>query len=112
MDFSLNEAQRAWQLKARKFAAEEIRPLSLQRDQIGDPRATFDWEIIAKGSRLGFRTAGVPSEWGGGGLDFVTQALVIMELARGDSAIAKTFSQGWKGSHPVADRCNAEPCEG
>ena len=31
MDFSFNDAQRAWQLKARKFAAEEIRPLSLQR---------------------------------------------------------------------------------
>jgi len=44
MDFSLNEAQRAWQLKARKFAAGEIRSLSLQRDQIGDPRATFDWK--------------------------------------------------------------------
>jgi len=111
MDFSLNEAQRAWQLKARKFAAEEIRPLSLQRDQIGDPRATFDWEIITKGSRLGFRTAGVPSEWGGGGLDFVTQALVIMELARGDSAIAKTFSQCWKWSHLITDRCNAEQRE-
>src|SRR3990172_7481317 len=111
MDFSLNEAQRAWQLKARKFAAEEIRSLSLQRDQIDNPRGTFDWEIIRKGSRLGFRTAGVPREWGGGGLDFVTQALVIMELARGDSAIAKTFSQCWKWSHLIADRCNAEQRE-
>jgi len=34
MDFSLNEVQRGWQLKAREFAREEIRPLSLQRDQI------------------------------------------------------------------------------
>jgi alkylation response protein AidB-like acyl-CoA dehydrogenase len=111
MDFSLNETQRAWQLKARKFAAEEIRPLSLQRDQIPDPRATFDWEIIKKGSRLGFRTAGVPREWGGSGLDFVTQALVIAELAKGDSAIAKTFSQCWKWSHLIADRCTAKQRE-
>ena len=111
MDFLLNETQRAWQLKARKFAAGEIRPLSLQRDQIADPRATFDWDIIRKGSRLGLRTAGVPSEWGGSGLDFVTQALVIAELAKGDSAIAKTFSQCWKWSHLIADRCNAEQRE-
>jgi acyl-CoA dehydrogenase len=111
MDFSFNDAQRAWQLKARKFAAEEIRPLSLPRDQIADPRATFDWEIIRKGSRLGFRTAGVPSEWGGHGLDFVTQALVIAELARGDSAIAKTFSQCWKWCHLIADRCTPEQRE-
>lgn len=111
MDFSFNAAQRAWQMKARKFAAEEIRPLSVQRDQIADPRATFDWDIIRKGSRLGFRTAGVPREWGGEGLDFVTQALVIAELAKGDSAIAKTFSQCWKWSHLIADRCNAEQRE-
>ena len=108
MDLSLNEAQRAWQLKARKFAAGEIRPLSLQSDQIADPGATLDWEIIQKGSRLGFRTAAVPREWGGHGLDFVTQALVMMELARGDSAIAKTFSQCWKWSHLIADHCTAE----
>src|SRR5688500_19375710 len=34
MDFSLNAGQRAWQMKAREFAQEEIRPLSLARDQI------------------------------------------------------------------------------
>ena len=52
MDFSLNEEQRAWQMKARKFAQEEIRPVSLQRDRIADPRQTFDWELIKKGSKL------------------------------------------------------------
>lgn len=108
MDFSLNETQRAWQLKARKFAEEEIRPASLERDQIPDPAKTIDWEIIRKGSRLGFRTAAVPREWGGYGIDFVTQALVIAELARGDSAIAKTFSQCWKWCHLIADRCTPE----
>ena len=111
MDFSFNEEQRAWQVKARKFADEEIRPISLQRDRIADPGETIDWEIIRKGSRLGFRTAAVPREWGGHGLDFVTQALVIAELARGDSAIAKTFSQCWKWSHLIADRCAPEQRE-
>jgi len=111
MDFSLNEGQRAWQMKARKFAEEEIRPISLQRDRIADPGKTIDWEIIRKGSRLGFRTAAVSREWGGHGLDFVTQALVIAELARGDSAIAKTFSQCWKWCHLIADRCTPEQRE-
>ena len=36
MDFALNEEQRSWQLKARKFAEQEIRPISLARDQIAD----------------------------------------------------------------------------
>ena len=65
MDFTLNNEQRAWQMTARKFAEEEIRPISLERDAIGDPRETFDWDIIKKGSKLGFRTMAVPKEWGG-----------------------------------------------
>lgn len=111
MDFSLNEEQRGWQLEARRFAEEEIRPISLERDRIEDPAATIDWEIIKRGSKLGFRTAAVPREWGGHGIDFVTQAVVIAELARGDSAIAKTFSQSWKWCHLIADRCTPEQRE-
>jgi alkylation response protein AidB-like acyl-CoA dehydrogenase len=111
MDFSLTEEQRAWQMKARKFAQDEIRPVSLQRDQIADPRKTFDWELIKKGSKLGFRTAAVPKEWGGHGIDFVTQVLVMAELAKGDSAISKAFSQCWKWSHLISAACTDEQKE-
>jgi len=111
MDFSLSEEQRAWQLKARKFAREEIAPIALERDRIADPRETFDWEIIRKGSRLGFRTAAVAKEWGGHGTDIVTQALVMAELAKGDSAISKAFSQCWKWSHLIAAVCTREQKE-
>src|SRR6266542_4788443 len=106
MDFTLSNEQRSWQMKARKFAREEIRPISLARDAIEDPRQTFDWDIIRKGSKLGFRTMAVPREWGGHGTDFVTQALVMTELARADSAISKTFSQCWKWSHLIAASCS------
>ena len=41
MDFTLNEEQRAWQDKARKFAEEEIRPVSLARDRILDPQGNL-----------------------------------------------------------------------
>ncbi len=108
MDFSLNEEQRAWQLKARQFADEEIRPLSLQRDAIAAPRETFDWAIIKRGSQLGFRTAAVPKAWGGAGIDYVTQAIVMAELAKADSAISKTFSQCWKWSQLIAEFCSED----
>ena len=108
MDFQLSNEQRSWQMSARKFAEEEIRPISLERDDIDDPREAFDWEIVKKGSRLGFRTMAVPKEWGGHGTDFVTQALVMAELAKGDSAISKTFSQCWKWSHLIAATCTDE----
>src|SRR5215510_14890908 len=108
MDFAVNDEQREWQMKARAFAKDEIRPISLARDDIRDPRETFDLEIIKKGSRLGFRTMAVPQEWGGHGTDFVTQALVMAELAKADSAISKTFSQCWKWSHLIAATCTDE----
>jgi acyl-CoA dehydrogenase len=111
MDFALNEEQRAWQMKARKFADEEIRPISLKRDAKTGARDTFDWDIVRKGSRLGFRTLAVPKQYGGEGTDFVTQALVMTELARADSAISKTFSQNWKWSHLISAACTDEQKE-
>jgi acyl-CoA dehydrogenase len=111
MDFALSNEQRSWQMVARKFAEEEIRPISLARDAIPAAHETFDWEIIKKGSKLGFRTLAVPKEWGGHGADFVTQALVMVELARADSAISKTFSQNWKWSHLISATCTDEQKE-
>ncbi len=111
MDFSLNEEQRGWQVEARKFAQDEIRPISLPRDQIEGGFEPWDWEIIEKGSRLGFRTLAVPKEWGGPGADFVSQALVMAELAKGDSAISKAFSQNWKWSHLIASACTQDQKE-
>jgi alkylation response protein AidB-like acyl-CoA dehydrogenase len=108
MDFTLSNEQRSWQMAARKFAEEEIRPISLERDAIPTARETFDWEIIKKGSKLGFRTLAVPKEWGGHGTDFVTQALVMAELAKADSAISKAFSQNWKWSHLISAACTEE----
>jgi alkylation response protein AidB-like acyl-CoA dehydrogenase len=108
MDFSLNEEQRGWQMKAREFAQEEISKISLQRDAIASARDTFDWEIIKKGSKLGFRTLALQKEWGGHGADIVSQVLVMAELARADSAVSKTFSQNWKWSHLIAAACTEE----
>jgi alkylation response protein AidB-like acyl-CoA dehydrogenase len=111
MDFGLNDEQRSWQTKAREFARDEIAPISLKRDQIEGGREPWDWDIIRKGSTLGFRTLAVPRDWGGPGTDFVTQALVMAELAKGDSAISKAFSQNWKWSHQIAEFCTVDQKE-
>lgn len=108
MNYSLTEEQRLWQTTARAFAQEEILPISLRCDAVPDPFETFDWDVIRKGSKLGFRTAVVGKQWGGHGIDFVTQALVMAELAKADSAITKTFSQCWKWSHLIAECCTDE----
>ena len=111
MDFSLSNEQRNWQMTARKFAEEQIKPITLDLDEAPDAHGTFDWDIVEKGSKLGFRTMAVPKEFGGEGTDYVTQALVMAELARGDSAISKTFSQNWKWSHQIAEFCTVDQKE-
>jgi len=111
MDFMLSNEQRDWQMTARTFAEQEIRPISLARDEKTGASETFDWEIVKKGSKLGFRTLAVPKEYGGQGTDFVTQAIVMAELAKGDSAISKTFSQNWKWSHLISQACTEEQKE-
>ena len=111
MDFSFNDQQREWQQKARDFAKNEIRPRSVARDQIEGAKEPWDWELIEKGSKIGFRTLAVPKEWGGPGTDFVTQSLVMAELAKGDSAMGKGFSQNWKWSHLMAHACSDDQKE-
>jgi acyl-CoA dehydrogenase len=108
VNLTLSEEQRVWQAKAREFARGVLAPASLARDRIPGGHEPFDWEIVRQGSKLGFRTAVVSKERGGHGIDFVTQALVITELAKGDSAMTKTFSQCWKWSHMMAAVCTPD----
>jgi len=108
MDFALNEEQSRWKNEARHFAREVLLPASLKRDQIEGGREPWDWDIIKAGSKLGFRTFTVPKELGGVGADFVTQAIVMAELAKADSAMSKAFSQNWKWSHLIAEFCTKD----
>ena len=96
MHVELTDEHRALQQLARDFAEKEIRPVAAERDRITDPAEVFSWDLVKKGSALGLRTLAVPEEYGGPGVDMMGQALVILELARADGGVAKTFSQCWK----------------
>ena len=111
MDFALNEEQSRWQNEARHFAKEVLLPASLKRDQIEGGREPWDWDIIKAGSKIGFRTFAVPKELGGHGADFVSQGIVMAELAKADSAISKAFSQNWKWSHLISSSCTDDQKE-
>ena len=46
---------------------------------------------MAKLGPLGFMGALVPEEYGGGGLDYVSYALIVEELNRGDASVGITM---------------------
>ncbi|MDA1000818.1 MAG: acyl-CoA dehydrogenase family protein [bacterium] len=104
----ISDENRALQQMAREFAEKEIRPIAAERDKITNPKETFSWELVKKGSALGLRTLAVPEEFGGPGVDLMGQVLVILELARADGGVAKTFSQCWKWTPMIAKLANDE----
>ena len=88
-DIRLNEEQRAFQQMAREFAQTEIKPIALELDRKPSWEDRIPWEVLKKGSQLGFRTFVLSEENGGAGAsDQLTACVVAEELAAGDIGTA------------------------
>ena len=87
MDFELSDDQRRIRAAAREFAEAEL------GDHIApyDERHEFPHEIVRKLGPLGFLGVLVPEEYGGAGLDYVSYALIVEELNRGDASVGITM---------------------
>jgi alkylation response protein AidB-like acyl-CoA dehydrogenase len=84
----LTEEQRMTRDAAREFARRELAPHSAEWERTGIfPRAA----VKALGE-LGLMGVTVPPEWGGAGLDYVSYALALEEVAAGDGAISTVMS--------------------
>lgn len=88
IDFSLSEEQRAIQSWVRTFVERELMPLeneALRREREGHPPGLTHEEkarLRALARRSDFWGVGTPEEYGGMGLDAVTEALIETELGR------------------------------
>ncbi|MCC7106592.1 MAG: acyl-CoA/acyl-ACP dehydrogenase [Chloroflexi bacterium] len=101
IDFTLTEEQQALQLAAREFAEQEIKPISKARESIPDPWERFPWDLLEKGSKLGFRTLAVPREFGGGGANTFDECLMNEEFAAADLGVATIFDQASRLFHQM-----------
>jgi alkylation response protein AidB-like acyl-CoA dehydrogenase len=86
-DVDLTPEQQQVRDVARQFAEAEL------GDKIApyDERHEFPHEIVAKLGPLGFLAVVVPEEYGGAGLDYVSYALIVEELSRGDASVGITM---------------------
>lgn len=82
MDFALTEEQQMIREAAREFAQEVIVPIAARHDASGE----FPVESIARAGELGFMGVEVPEAYGGSGLDTLSYALVMEEIAAADAA--------------------------
>ena len=88
VDFELTEEQKLLRQTVYEFAEKEILPGASARDET----ARFPGELIPKMAVLGLMGIHIPQEYGGAGLDALSAAIIIEEIARVDAAVALTVA--------------------
>ncbi len=88
MEFDLTEEQKRLKEKTARFAQEEIAPLARENDAL----ERFPYGILEKMAPLGFLGGPVPKEYGGAGLDFISDAIVFEEIGKACSSVRTIVS--------------------
>ncbi len=83
MDFMLTDEQKLIQQTVREFAQAEVAKDAAERDRT----ETFPAHHVAKMAQLGFMGMMTSPEYGGGGLDTISYAIVIEELSKVDASV-------------------------
>jgi len=88
MDFSLNPEQKMIQEAVRKFARGKILPHARQWEK----EHAFPRALLTEMGALGYLGVPVPEEYGGAGLDYISEAIVFEEIGYADSSVRTTLS--------------------
>ena len=88
MHFQPTEEQNLILSSVKDFCRTHIAPLSKSYDSSGE----FPWPQLRNLAQMGLLGATVPEEWGGAGLDSVTYALCLEEIAKADASVAVIVS--------------------
>jgi alkylation response protein AidB-like acyl-CoA dehydrogenase len=94
--YELSPEQREMLETTRRFARETVEPVAAELDRRDAPQDCFSWEIVEAADRAGLRTATLGEEYGGAGIDSLTTAMVIEELATVDLGVSVIFAQTLK----------------
>ncbi|MGW8369418.1 MAG: acyl-CoA dehydrogenase family protein [Gammaproteobacteria bacterium] len=84
----LTEQQQMVQDAAADFAQQRLAPNS---SEWAEQKAVPE-DVLREMGELGFMGMTVPEEWGGAGLDYVSYALALIEIAAGDGAVSTIMS--------------------
>ncbi|HEY4611789.1 MAG TPA: acyl-CoA dehydrogenase family protein, partial [Bacteroidota bacterium] len=88
MNFEYNETQLMIKETARKFAADELLPTVLERDE----KEEFPHDAVKKMGELGFMGMMVSEQYGGAGLDTVSYVLAVEEISKVDASAGVILS--------------------
>ncbi len=88
VDELLTEEHKLIRETVRNYVKKEISPIIEDYAQ----RAAFPQQIVKQMGELGVFGPTVPTQYGGGGLDYISYGLMMQELERGDSGVRSTAS--------------------
>ncbi len=88
MDFEQTESEALIRQMVREFVEGELRPQVEENERLG----RFPAEVVSKMAEIGLCGMVVPEEWGGSGLDTLSYAGAIEEVARVCASTAVTLS--------------------
>ena len=97
MTGGLTEEERLLQATAREFAARELAPTAIERDEA----ERFDRSLFTKMGELGLTAAPLPESVGGAGFSYLGWTLVMEELGAADMASAVSLSVHILSQYPV-----------
>lgn len=98
LDDLFTEEQKLIRSTMRDFVKKEITPYIEDWAQ----RAYFPYEIVKKFGEVGAFGPQLPTEYGCGGMDYISYGLIMQEIERGDSGMRSTASvQGSLVMYPI-----------
>ncbi len=98
LDDLITEEHKLIRSSIRDFVKKEISPYIEEWAE----RAYFPYEIVKKFGDIGAFGPTIPTEYGGGGLDYISYGLIMQEIERGDSGMRSTASvQGSLVMYPI-----------
>ena len=98
MLYQTTKAHESLRAKVRKFAEEEVKPIAFMLDQENE----FPMEAVKKLAEMGLMGIPYPKEYGGAGLDVLSYAIAVEELARVDGGTGVILSAHVSlGSWPI-----------
>ena len=98
MNFQTTKQHEEFRAKVRAFAESEVKPVAFLLDK----ENRFPDEIVSKMGALGLMGVPYPTEYGGAGLDVLSYAIAVEELARVDGGTGVILSAHTSlGTYPI-----------
>lgn len=111
IDFSLTEEQLALREVVRNFAENEVKPAVATLDAKSNPADCFPWALFEKAHALGLTTLALSKDYGGGGIDILTAAILIEEACAADAGFGIGLQQICFVCQTIQKLANKQQCD-